>query len=557
MKKEIMRFLKLIVLLCIANAAIAQTPKSVDSKVVKVTVFPQGAQVIRTARTSIGGGKTELTFSGLSPYTDASSIQVSGEGAFTILSVSPQANVLKGQKKRKEIEEIEKSRDAFQKLLIQHQASLDVYQKEEQMLEANQKIGGENVGIKAADLAAVLDLHRTRLRELKFFEIDYNEKITKVQDTLALINAQINELNTKADVSTTDVTVTVQSVAGSNANFTLSYVVRNAGWYPSYDLHVDDISKPLQLNYKANVYQNTGEEWKDVHLIFSNGNPNESGVAPVLQPHYLRNLLTMTKSSGALSIEDVASQEAGVTQTDANVGITINGSRNDEGQYVVNGHRYLEGKSNVNYGSQTQNSTTITFELATPYTVINDGKNRAVDVKQEEIPATFEYFCVPKKEKKAYLVAHVTNWLDYNLMDGEVNLYYEGTYTGKTAFSLANTEDTLNLSLGQDKGITVNRTQVKEFSKRQLLSDKKVASASFEIAIRNNKKFPINLVIEDQLPVSVEKDITIDNQSYEGAQLEEQTGKLTWKINLEPAKDKKLKLSYTVKYPKSYRVQID
>lgn len=552
-----MRFLKLIVLLCIANAAIAQTPKSVDSKVVKVTVFPQGAQVIRTARTSIGGGKTELTFSGLSPYTDASSIQVSGEGAFTILSVSPQANVLKGQKKRKEIEEIEKSRDAFQKLLIQHQASLDVYQKEEQMLEANQKIGGENVGIKAADLAAVLDLHRTRLRELKFFEIDYNEKITKVQDTLALINAQINELNTKADVSTTDVTVTVQSVAGSNANFTLSYVVRNAGWYPSYDLHVDDISKPLQLNYKANVYQNTGEEWKDVHLIFSNGNPNESGVAPVLQPHYLRNLLTMTKSSGALSIEDVASQEAGVTQTDANVGITINGSRNDEGQYVVNGHRYLEGKSNVNYGSQTQNSTTITFELATPYTVINDGKNRAVDVKQEEIPATFEYFCVPKKEKKAYLVAHVTNWLDYNLMDGEVNLYYEGTYTGKTAFSLANTEDTLNLSLGQDKGITVNRTQVKEFSKRQLLSDKKVASASFEIAIRNNKKFPINLVIEDQLPVSVEKDITIDNQSYEGAQLEEQTGKLTWKINLEPAKDKKLKLSYTVKYPKSYRVQID
>ena len=101
------------------------------------------------------------------------------------------------------------------------------------------------------------------------------------------------------------------------------------------------------------------------------------------------------------------------------------------------------------------------------------------------------------------------------------------------------------------------RTKVKEFSRNQVLSDKKSASSTFEIAVRNNKKFPINLVIEDQIPLSAEKEITIDNTSYDGAQLEESTGKLTWKLNLAPAKEKKLKLSYTVKYPKSYRVQID
>lgn len=549
-----MKIIKLIILLSIAQVAMAQNQKNVDSKVVKVTVFPQGAQVVRTAKTTVAGGKTELTFSGLSPYADASSIQVSGEGAFTILSVSPQANILKAQKKRKEIEEIEKSREAFQKVLIRHRASLDVYQKEEQMLEANQKVGGENVGLKAADLLAAMELHRTRLHELKFFEIDYNEKIQKVQDTLALINAQINEMNARADQSTTDLIVTVQSQTGSNADFTLSYVVAGAGWYPSYDLHVDDISKPLQLNYKANVYQNTGEEWKDVRLIFSNGNPNESGVAPVLSPYYLRNIDALRRNV----VRGGSWKDVSGFISDS---VSFNGARSQELYYKTDDQKktnsYLWTNSNVNYANQTQNSTTITFELATPYTVINDGKNRAVDMKQEEIPATFEYFCVPKKEKKAFLVAHVVNWLDYNLMDGEVNLYYEGTYTGKTAFSLANAEDTLNLSLGQDKGITVNRVQVKEFSKRQVLSDKKVASASFEITIRNNKKFPINLVIEDQIPVSVEKDITVENPSYEGAQLEEATGKLTWKLSLDPAKEKKLKLSYTVKYPKSYRLQID
>ncbi len=220
---------------------------------------------------------------------------------------------------------------------------------------------------------------------------------------------------------------------------------------------------------------------------------------------------------------------------------------------------YLDAdkQSNISYSEEKPNATAITFELATPYTVINDGKNRAVDLKQEDIPAIFEYFGVPKLDKNIYLIGHIPNWIDYNLMEGEVNLYYEGTYLGKTLFSLSNAEDTLHLSLGHAKGISTVRNKVKEFSKRQILSDKKTASSAFEINIRNNKKFPINLVLEDQLPISAEKEITIENPLYEGAQLEEGTGKLTWKFNLDAGKDKKLKLSYTVKYPKTYRVQID
>ena len=437
-------------------------------------------------------------------------------------------------------------------------------QMEEQMLDANNKISGENTGLKAADLSAALDLHRTRMLELKTRQIEYNEKIQKIKDTLNRIAQQVSVLNAYADVSTTDVVLTVMATEAVSGDININYVVHNAGWYPSYDLHVDDITKPLKLNYKANVYQNTGEEWKDVRIIFSNGNPNESGVAPLLRPLYVRNL-TYDYNGDQVFSKVSKSQLEDDNRDTINYMIPINGSRPDETQYIINGHRmknkdaqptYAWG-SNVNYSEQKQNSTSMTFELATPYTVINDGQNRAVDMKQEEIPATFEYFCVPKREKKAYLIAHITNWLDYNLMDGEVNLYYEGTYTGKTAFSLANAEDTLNLSLGHDKGISVNRTQVKEFSKKQVLSDKKTASTGYEITIRNNKKFPVALTIEDQIPISTEKDITIENALYEGAKLEESTGKLTWKVTLDPAKDKKLKLSYTVKYPKSYRVLID
>ena len=624
-----MKLLKLSLILLITNTSLAQAPsKNIESKVIKVTVFPEGAQVTRSARTTVAPGKSELIFEGISPYAEASSIQVSGSGGFTILSVSPQANRLKEQKKRREIEEIEKSKDRFNKQLIRDKASLEVFEKEEQMLEANQKIGGENTGMKAADLSAALDLHRTHLRELKAFEIDYRGKIKKTTDTLALIDAQINITRQTNNLSTTDVIVNVLAKDAANGDFSISYVVKNAGWYPSYDLRVDDVTKPLTLNYKANVYQNTGEEWKDIKIAFSNGNPNESGIAPVLSPLLLKNnnfSYTTTKYPINPNIREISGQVFGGDgeplpyATVMVVGTSVGTTTDNNGNYkiqipkgssqiratyigmkpqtlnissdrmnislmdaelslkevVVSEETSLEvlqlrkprakmksyldddKNSNVNYKEEKPNATAVTFELATPYTVINDGKNRAVDLKQEDIPAGFEYFCVPKMDKGVYLIAHIPNWLDYNLMEGEVNLYYEGTYTGKTLFSLANAEDTLHLSLGHDKSLSASRNKVKEFNKRQVLSDKKSATTGYEISIRNNKKFPINLVIEDQIPLSSEKEITVENAAYEGATLEEATGKLTWKLDLAPGKDKKLKLSYTVKYPKTYRLQID
>lgn len=536
-----MKLYPLFFLFVLAFPALADNSKTVDSRVSQVTLFPEGAQVTRIGHTYLTAGKTELVFSGLSPYADPSSIKVEANGPFAILAVSPQANKLREQKKRKELAETEYSKETFDKQLNLQKAMLDVYQKEEKMLEANYKIGGNNSGLKAEDLRLALDLHRARLKDIKLAELDLDDKIGKLNDTLSMINQQLKALNENKELATTDLVLSVEAREAGNGDFSLSYVVSHAGWYPSYDLHVADINQPLTLNYKANLYQNTGEEWKEVRLTFSNGNPRESGIAPVLSPLYLRNIQARPYQAGAA------------------VPKNAEGARAEEVLNTVSVHKMMseylnKDNGNVNYGVATQNATAITFELATPYTVINDGQKRAVEMKQQEIPAAFEYFCVPKKEKKAYLMAHVTNWLDYNLMDGEVNLYYEGTYTGKTAFRLAGAEDTLNISLGHDKGIIINRTQIKDFTKKQILSDKKSVSAAYEILVRNNKKFPVNITVEDQAPVTTDKEISIEDTSFEGGQLEEGSGKVNWKLNVEPGKEKKLNLSYTIKYPKSYHL---
>ena len=73
-----------------------------------------------------------------------------------------------------------------------------------------------------------------------------------------------------------------------NSNFTITYLVKQSGWFPTYDIRVKDISSPINLQYKANVFQSSGEDWKDVKLFLSTGNPNENGTKPVISPWYLK-----------------------------------------------------------------------------------------------------------------------------------------------------------------------------------------------------------------------------------------------------------------------------
>ena len=80
----------------------------------------------------------------------------------------------------------------------------------------------------------------------------------------------------------------LSSVAPTNASFKCSYIVSNAGWSPVYDLRSEGIAKDVALNYKANVYQNTGQNWDNVNMSISTGNPAINNDRPILNPLYAK-----------------------------------------------------------------------------------------------------------------------------------------------------------------------------------------------------------------------------------------------------------------------------
>lgn len=117
--------------------------------------------------------------------------------------------------------------------------------------------------------------------------------------------------------------------------------------------------------------------------------------------------------------------------------------------------------------------------------------------------------------------------------------------------------DTLNISLGKDKAIVVKRTLLKDYSSKRFIGSNKTDTRQYEIVIRNNKSLPVNIIIEDQLPISTQKEIEVQDRKYEGAKLDEDTQRITWQLTVDSKKENKIGFKYEVKYPKEKVLQLD
>lgn len=620
------RYLLLPVLLLCLDLG-AQTKNSLKTSIEKVTLYLTGAQVERTYKGPVGTGKMTLSFDNISPAIDKQSIQVQADPSLVIHSVLHQLNFMTEQEKREEIRQLEETKTGLEEKIATEKNMLAVLAQEETLLAKNQEIGGTN-GIKVADLREAADFQRARLSEIFRKKLETNQQLRKLEVEMTKMVRQLNELNQKKDLFTSEILVSVDSKSASPVNITIRYLVMNAGWKPSYDVRVKDISQPVDLSYKANVYQQSGEDWKNVKLFLSTGNPTDKGEKPELQPWYLRYNTFPTRPlvqqgtasgdfiSGRLADDKgqplagaslfvkgtrqgVSTDQQGnfrlrVDQPNATVVASMVGYETMEFQaargavvniILVPSSKALEEVVVVGYGTNrssgeevtfqenanykkkqnptgistvtTYQPTTVVYEIKEPYSIPNDGKTYTVEIDGYELNASYEYFAAPKLQPDVYLTANITDWQDLNLQPGEVNLFFENNYLGQSFLDILNSDDTLKLSLGKDKGVVVRRTMVKEFSSRKFLGSNKTDSRMYEITVRNNKNQPISLTIEDQFPVSTDKDIEVKEKSYDGARLENETQKLTWQFMLEPKKENKLKLGYEVKYPKDRTLYLD
>src|SRR5690606_4726649 len=181
-----------------------------------------------------------------------------------------------------------------------------------------------------------------------------------------------------------------------------------------------------------------------------------------------------------------------------------------------------------------ENQLNITFDIDIPSTILSNGRQHSVALKDTQLPATYRYISTPRLDTNAYLIAKVKDYGDYNILPGQANGVFEGMSVGKPYVNTNANEDELRLSLGKDQNISVTRTLINDKSGTKTLSSRKVQDFVYEISIRNNKKESVALIVEDQIPISSNTDIEITLTDKGGAKVDEEKGKLTWEINLKP-----------------------
>ena len=520
----------------------AQTEKEIKAEIKHVTVFPDRAQIVHETSVSLLPGKSVLKLSGLSPYIDVQSIQVKGYGEFTILSVNHQNNYLQNLEDSPEVKSIRSQIETLQTKVEDETAALSTLQEKENFLVANRAILIKETTFSLEQLKNVMDLYTnnmdqiatTRLKKQRLLK-DYNKQISALQK-------QIADKLGKQQLPSGEILVSVASEKQVTGKLTFSYVVANAGWYPSYDIRVDDIKNPVAIFYKANVFQNSGVEWKDVKLSFSNATPWVAGDIPVLNPwfvDYYNPAPVMYKSvtSGARRSEAPKMKEV----SDAAINMV-------EEKAMATPPVMVEKQIG---------ETTITFDIAVPYTIPSDGKVQIVEIQRITAPADYKYVTMPKLSALAYLTANITDWAKLSLQTGEATLYFENSFVGKSTLNVNQLKDTLTISLGTDNSILVKREKRKDFTSRKVIGANRTDTYSFLITIRNNKSNPVEITLNDQIPVSSNSGINVDPNELSGGKLNQQTGEIKWDLVIKPQETRQIVLTYSVKYPKDKTVILE
>jgi len=516
----------------------------INTKPEQVTLFVNGAQITAKGNSNLKSGRQTVVFDKLSNFVDANSVQVKADKDITILSVNYQYNYLEPEEK-KDFKQLEDSLKTYRQQLQRLTITKNSYVEEISLLQANKSIKGDNVGVTATELAKMADLMRNRYAEAALRKLETEEKEIKLSERIAKMDQQLAQLRQGQQTVTGEVVVQLIATSAGNANFELGYFVNNCSWSPLYDIRVKDVNTPTTVVAKANVIQNTGQDWKNVKLSLSTGNPTLGNSKPNLNPWTLSLSDPIVYRKARYKTQAPAAAYDKSEMEPPTLSEVVISSRN-------NGYVATESITAAEITNVDNNQlTNAIFNISVPYNIASNGKENIVEIQQYEVAANYSYFSIPKIDNDAFLVADLIGWDKGELLSGDANVYFENNYVGTTYFDARIVDDTLSFALGRDNNITIKRKQTKDFNEKTSISgNTKKITRSFDIEVKNTRKSPIEIELEDQIPLSNNEELIIEAINTGNAEYNKETGKLTWKLKLNPAESKKLTFSYSVKFPK-------
>ena len=540
-----MKIKLLLSLTFLATTLFANDKVTVKSTLHSVTVYTQGAQLQHKANYTIKAGLSEVIVEGISPQISAGTIQVKATGAVVILDSKyeyyyPQPNVQVNVtelplKIRNAIKVLEDSIRVVNFELRDINDEIEVLVAARKIIISNGAVKGQGkVNDSIQLLKSTVDYYTTKVSELNKKISGLDRQKVKKTDLISDLDTRLNDLRNYAEQNNPTpeikgiprIIITFMAKEAASGRIDLSYLASNAGWTPLYDIRSEAATGKISLTYKAQVRQQTGLDWDDVKLSISTNNPYANKTKPELSPWYIdyqefrKQLNEKAKLRSEAYGDDVP---AAVNTSAMNMGFL----------YSTSGATFEQAAQGAEaFTTIVQQLISAEFKIDLNYSIASDNQVRMVLVKQSELNTSFRYYAVPKLDPGVYLVAQMTKLDELQLVPAKANIFFDGTYIGETYLDPTTMDDTLNLSLGKDPNIVVKRTLLKDQSKERIIQDKKERNFAYNIEVRNLKSSEIDLIIQDQVPLTTNPEISIEKSNLGKGTLDEKTGLIEWKLKL-------------------------
>ena len=448
-----------------------------------------------------------------------------------------------------QIKKVNDSIKIVENLISKNRIELDANKKAVELLDKNQTVLVGSNSSNVAQLTQLTEFYTNKRIELENKLVSLRTKGDDLSKKLSRLKSSLKTKEQKEAEEFADgvIVLKLMSPAAGNIKLNINYLTDNVSWKPYYEIKAEKISAPLDVTFKAIVKQNTGLDWKGVKLTLINGNSSRNNYAPTVSPWFI---YARSPKEREIQREEIASKSAAIRIRGMG---SVNAAEYDD-QY-----KELEGRAEgvaVGYAGFNVNTNELntSYNIDIPYDILSNNEDHLISLYQQKIPADYQYFTAPNYNREAYLLAKIKDFSKYNLVSAPASIIFENMYIGETRISPDQTNNEMNITLGNDPKISIRREEVQDKSGEKFLSSYREKVITYDLVIKNNKKEQISIEVKDRFPLSNNEAVKIEVLDKSGAAKDDEKGFLTWNIKLSPSETKKLRVSYKVRYPKDYIV---
>jgi len=538
-----MKALLLLFILALPVLAEELTP---TSEIKTVTVFQDRARITRSASVKLNPGENSIKLSNLPIGLDTQSIRVHAKADTKLqilgIDIQDQFQTELANKTAEELTQtLQELKDNKQSLTLQLQ---DISEQKAFLQRTRDGLTAqrakEDTGLITPEgIKALYAFYSDELRRLTGVAFSTTLQVRDAEPKIQALELQISQLR-GSNKATKSALIAVKVEKPTNADIFVDYNIGNASWSPIYDARVDTDKEILQLDYKAKITQQTGENWDNVRMALSTAKPSIAGRMPELQPWLISFFRPMPLSAPMAS--GMASGRASFKAISQVNEATIM----DERQEATTPEAIVKN-----------NGITAVFEIAQPVSIPCDGTSHIVSITSKEVKGKFGYTTTPKLSEIAYLKAALTNTTGAPILGGTVNIFRDGDFIGASQLNFVAQDANFDLYLGPDENIKVTYKALADVSNESWFRGKKELNKKFETTIENFKPKPIDISILDQQPIVQDKDIAISDivNMPNPTTVDKDTGAETWVLTLQPKDKKSITKSFKVSWPADKNIQ--